>query len=169
MSAKRKFKGVLKLTKIFLPATILVTGLTMYLIGNGIQIDANDQIKYAKEAILKSPECVKLANKELDLYWNKLDNGEISPSEYYKRQEYLQTIDYVDDIIKAPELSEQKKELDEVEKKQNTRKEKGKVMDGFGNLASIAGIVYSAFYYGTLGGPSTAEEDWKDALNYLHS
>ena len=148
MSILKKTLGVLKILRVAAPAVVLAAGITGLCLSINYRQSAKDKVKEAKEAILKSPVVVQLVEKDLSIYKERYEKGEITTDEFAQKRDYYNSTEYVDDIINLSELSQEKENLQlvkkEVEKADNIAC-CGFVVGGIINALGVLGSI--GFYF----------------------
>lgn len=99
-----KLTGILKRTLTKVPLVIMSASffVTMGALVAYSAIDSN-----IKEDFKKDPIVVEMKKEELNDLTLKLQEGEISNEAFEKRYDYMNTIEYVDDLLEKPELEAQ--------------------------------------------------------------
>lgn len=142
----KKVVGILKMARVAIPA--LIFGTTVFGMVYGIKLVdiADDKIEDAKKQILKTEKVVQLQERDLSIYQQQYEDGIITTSQFSKSKDYVESIDYVDDIINLPQLEEQKAMLKQTEKSAKTTKVCGwslySVSTAATGLATL-GLIYS--------------------------
>ena len=111
----KKVLGVLKITRVVLPlvfSALFVNGIVQ---GVLLTEKAKKDVENVKQQILQTEDFVELREQDLKIYQKQYEEGVITSPEYAEKKSYINSTEYVDDVIDLEGFEEQKAILKQAE------------------------------------------------------
>ena len=101
----KKTQAILKRGIMFLPVSLIPIGIALGITGTYVGTTKKEEVF---EILSQNPEIQQMREEDIEVYNERLEKGEITNSEYTEKVNYVNSNNFIEDVLENPDFSEEK-------------------------------------------------------------